>query len=54
MSLNANQKGKRFELKIAKDLAKRFKTDIKRTPNSGGISLKSDNLTTTGILSEYS
>ena len=54
MSLNANQKGKRFELKIAKDLAKRFKTDIKRTPNSGGLSFKGDILTTNGILSEYS
>jgi len=54
MSLNANQKGKRFELKIAKDLAKRFKTDIKRTPNSGGLSFKGDILTTSGILSEYS
>ena len=54
MSLNANQKGKRFELKIAKDLAKRFKTDIKRTPNSGGLSFKGDIMTTSGILSEYS
>ena len=52
MSLNSNQKGKRFELKIAKDLAKRFKTDIKRTPNSGGLSFKGDILTTSGILSE--
>ena len=34
MSLNANQKGKRFELKIAKDLAKKFETNIRRTPNS--------------------
>ena len=54
MSLNVNQKGKRFELKIAKGLAKRFKTDIKRTPNSGGLSFKGDILTTSGILSEYS
>ena len=54
MSLNANQKGKRFELKIAKDLGKRFKTDIKRTPNSGGLSFKGDIMTTSGILSKYS
>jgi len=54
MSLNSNQKGKRFELKIAKNLAKLFKTDIKRTPNSGGLSFKGDILTTSGILSEYS
>ena len=54
MSLNANQKGKRFELKIAKDLAKKFDTNIRRTPNSGGLSIKGDILTTSGILSEYS
>ena len=54
MSINANQKGKRFELKIAKDLAKKFDTNIRRTPNSGGLSIKGDILTTSGILSEYS
>ena len=53
MSLNANQKGKRFELKIAKDLAKKFDTNIRRTPNSGGLSIKGDIMTTSGILSEY-
>tara|TARA_R100001443_G_scaffold113436_1_gene128095 strand:+ start:10256 stop:10609 length:354 start_codon:yes stop_codon:yes gene_type:complete len=52
--LNANQKGKRFELRIAKDLAKKFDTNIRRTPNSGGLSIKGDILTTSGILSEYS
>jgi len=46
MSLNANQKGKRFELKIAKDLAKKFDTNIRRTPNSGGLSIKGDIMTT--------
>lgn len=54
MSLNSNKKGKRFELKIAKDLAKKFETNIRRTPNSGGLSIKGDILTTSGILSEYS
>ena len=54
MSINANQKGKRFELRIAKDLAKKFDTNIRRTPNSGGLSIKGDILTTSGILSEYS
>ena len=34
--LNANQKGKRFELRIAKDLAKKFDTNIRRTPNIAG------------------
>ena len=39
MSLNANQKGKRFELKIAKDLAKKFDTRYKKnTQFSGGLS----------------
>jgi Holliday junction resolvase len=52
--MNANQKGKRFELKIAKDLAKKFDSNIRRTPNSGGLSIKGDIMTTTGILSEYS
>ena len=52
--MNANQKGKRFELKIAKDLAKKFYSNIRRTPNSGGLSIKGDIMTTTGILSEYS
>ena len=53
MSLNANQKGKRFELRIAKDLAKKFDTNIRRTPNSGGLSIKGDIMATSGILSEY-
>ena len=52
--LNANKKGKRFELRIAKELAKKFDTNIRRTPNSGGLSIKGDILTTNGILSEYS
>ena len=38
----------------AKDLAKKFDTNIRRTPNSGGLSIKGDILTTSGILSEYS
>ena len=52
--LNANKKGKRFELRIAKDLAKKFDSNIRRTPNSGGLSIKGDILTTSGILSEFS
>lgn len=54
MSINANKKGKRFELRIAKDLAKKFDSNIRRTPNSGGLSIKGDILTTSGILSEFS
>jgi len=53
MSINANQKGKRFELKIAKDLSKKFNSNIRRTPNSGGLSIKGDIMATQGILSEY-
>ena len=40
MSLNANQKGKRFELRIAKDLAKKFDSNIRRTPNSLSIKIR--------------
>ena len=52
--INANKKGKRFELRIAKDLSKKFQTPIRRTPNSGGLSIKGDIITTQGILSEFS
>ena len=51
--LNANKKGKRFELKIANYLTKEFNTSIRRTPNSGGLSIKGDIIATQGILSEY-
>ena len=51
--LNANKKGKRFELQIAKYLSNMFNEVIRRTPNSGGLSLKGDIMATQGILSEY-
>ena len=51
--MNANKKGKRFELSISKYLSKMFNEDIKRTPNSGGLSLKGDIMATQGILSEF-
>ena len=51
--LNANKKGKRFELSISKYLSKEFNTEIRRTPNSGGLSIKGDIIATQGILSEY-
>ena len=55
MSINANQKGKRFEREISKYLSEKFNTDIKRTPNSGGLDMKGDILTTdlNNVLSEY-
>jgi Holliday junction resolvase len=51
--LNANKKGKRFELQVAKYLSKEFETSIRRTPNSGGLSIKGDIMATQGILSEF-
>ena len=51
--MNANKKGKRFELQIAKYLSREFETEIRRTPNSGGLSIKGDIIATKGILSEF-
>ena len=51
--MNSQKKGKRFELAISKYLSKMFNEDIKRTPNSGGLSLKGDIMATKGILSEF-
>jgi len=51
--MNSQKKGKRFELSISKYLSKMFNEDIKRTPNSGGLSLKGDIMATKGILSEF-
>ena len=51
--MDANKKGKRFELQVAKYLSKEFNSEIRRTPNSGGLSLKGDIMATQGILSEF-
>ena len=51
--MNSQKKGKRFELQVAKYLSKEFKTEIRRTPNSGGLSIKGDIMATKGILSEF-
>ena len=51
--MNANKKGKRFELQVAKYLSNMFNSKISRTPNSGGLSLKGDIMATQGILSEF-
>ena len=53
--MNANKKGKRFELKVAKFLAERLDANIRRTPNSGGLSMKGDILCINdqSILSEF-
>jgi len=42
MSLNSNKKGKRFERDVAKQLNKVFNTNVSRTPQSGGMSIKGD------------
>jgi Holliday junction resolvase len=49
MGLNSQKKGKRFELQVAKYLSKEFETSIRRTPNSGGLSIKGDIMATQGI-----
>jgi len=51
--MNSQKKGKRFELQVAKYLSKEFETSIRRTPNSGGLSIKGDIMATQGILSEF-
>lgn len=51
--LNSQQKGKRFEREIAKRLSKSFDLDVKRTPQSGGMSFKGDIIALKGILSEF-
>jgi len=43
--VNIQEKGKRFERRIAKTLSQMFGQDIRRTPNSGGLSLKGDIMT---------
>lgn len=40
--INSNKKGKRFELRVAKYLAEKLNAHIRRTPNSGGLSMKGD------------
>ena len=40
--MNSNQKGKRFEREVAKILNQKFDTNVRRTPQSGGMSIKGD------------
>ena len=55
MPINANQKGKRFERDVAKQLNKAFNTNVRRTPMSGGMSIKGDiiDINPDSILSEF-
>lgn len=40
--VNKNEKGKRYERKVAKKLNGFLGTNLRRTPNSGGLSMKGD------------
>ncbi len=40
--INANQKGKRGEREVAKIINNKFDSNVRRTPNSGGLSIKGD------------
>lgn len=51
--INSNRKGKEFEQRIARQINEQFGTNVKRTPNSGGLSIKGDIIATSGPLSAY-
>ena len=40
--INSQKKGKRAELEVAKLINKYLGTNVRRTPNSGGLSIKGD------------
>jgi|TARA_R100001530_G_C4179974_1_gene119138 hypothetical protein len=40
--VNSNRKGKRGELEVARTINKKFDSNVRRTPNSGGLSIKGD------------
>ena len=42
MTINYKKKGDRFERDVAKQLNKKFNTNVRRTPMSGGMSIKGD------------
>lgn len=52
--MNSQRKGKKFELEVAKLLNKKFGTNVRRTPQSGGMDFKGDIIQLDGILSEFS
>jgi len=53
---SSQQKGKRFEREIAKQINKKFETNVRRTPLSGGLSFKGDiiSIDDNSIISEFS
>jgi len=42
VKINSQQKGKRAEREVAKLINKYLETNVRRTPNSGGLSIKGD------------
>jgi len=51
--VNSQNKGKRYERDIARYLTDKFRIDVRRTPNSGGLSIKGDIIGLSGILSRF-
>ena len=52
--VNANDKGKRFERKVANRLNERFGTNVRRTPMSGGMTIEGDIIDLEGPLAQFS
>ena len=53
---SSQQKGKRFEREVAKQINKKFETNVRRTPLSGGLNFKGDIICIddNSIISEFS
>lgn len=47
--LNSQQKGKRFEREVAKEISDKFGIKCSRTPCSGGMDIKGDIISLSGI-----
>lgn len=51
--MNSQRKGKRFEREVAKYIAKKFNLKCRRTPQSGGLEIKGDIISLSGIPARY-
>ena len=51
--INSQQKGKRYERKIAKKLSAAFDCNVRRVPNSGGLDIKGDLRNLHGALDKF-
>jgi len=51
--MNIRKKGSRFELEVAKVINKKFKANVRRTPNSGGLCIKGDLIDLVGPLNRF-